>query len=584
MSNTSSPIIGIDLGTTNSLVAIWQDEQATLIPNALGRPLTPSVVSIEDDGTILIGQAAKERLISHPQQTASVFKRFMGSQKTYRLNLAAGQGQHKFSPEELSSLLLSTLKADAEAYLNCAVTDAVITVPAYFNDYQRQATKSAAQLAGLNVRRLLNEPTAAAMAYGLHESGNDRKFLVLDLGGGTFDVTLLELFSGIMEVRASAGDNTLGGEDFTQILIDGFITHQQTIDAKLNADFWQPHLPLLYAVAENGKRELSSNNSTTLRLTLDDTAYEWQVTASAYEALAEPLLQRFRQPIERAVRDAKLRIKELDDVVLVGGATRMPLFRQLMTRLLGRFPSVGLNPDETIAIGAAIQAGLVAEDAALDDVILTDVSPYSLGVDTSIELGNNQYQHGVFAPIIERNTVIPTSKVHTFYPMQDRQSEVLFNIYQGEARLIQDNIKIGEMSIKLPAKYWGKAKQLPIDVRFSYDVNGLLEVDIDVEDSAETYNLVIQNGARHIDDAEMQRSRKKLSQLKIHPRDQAKNRNLLARAERLYTQRLGFEREQLARLIGWYESVLDAQDEIKIRQASSELQKSLDQFEKDEWF
>ncbi|PNK61186.1 Hsp70 family protein [Psychrobacter sp. FDAARGOS_221] len=584
MSSTSSPIIGIDLGTTNSLVAVWQDDSATLIPNALGRPLTPSVVSVDSDGSILVGQAAKERLISHPHQTASVFKRFMGSQKVYRLNLAPGQGQHKFSPEELSCLLLSTLKADAEAYLNCPVTDAVITVPAYFNDHQRQATKNAAQLAGLNVRRLLNEPTAAAMAYGLHESGDDRKFLVLDLGGGTFDVTLLELFSGIMEVRASAGDNTLGGEDFTQILIDGFIAHQQSIDPKLNADFWRPHLPLLYAVAENGKRELSSNNSTTLRLTIDDTAYEWQVTASDYEALAEPLLQRFRQPIERAVRDAKLRIKELDDVVLVGGATRMPLFRQLMTRLLGRFPSVGLNPDETIAIGAAIQAGLVAEDAALDDVILTDVSPYSLGVDTSIELGNHQYQHGVFAPIIERNTVIPASKVHTFYPVDDRQTEVQFNIYQGEARLTQDNIKIGEMSIKLPAQYRGKAKQLPIDVRFSYDVNGLLEVDIDVEGSDKQYNLVIQNGAKHIDEAEMQRSRQKLSQLKIHPRDQAENRNLLARAERLYTQRLGFEREQLARLIGWYESVLDGQDAIKIRQANSELQNSLDQFEKDEWF
>lgn len=574
----TSPIIGIDLGTTNSLVSLWQTDQALLIPNSLGRALTPSVVSVDKDGSILVGQAAKERLISHPELTASVFKRFMGSQKKYRL------GTHKFNPEELSSLVLGALKADAEAYLGCEVTDAVITVPAYFNESQRQATKNAAQLAGLTVRRLLNEPTAAAMAYGLHEDSDDRKFLVLDLGGGTFDVTLLELFSGIMEVRASAGDNTLGGEDFTQILIDGFIEHQKQVHTDLSSEFWQPHLALLYAVAENAKRDLTIDNNAKLSLTIEGTTYEWQISAADYEKLAEPLLQRFRQPIERAVRDAKLRIKELDDIVLVGGATRMPLFRQLMTRLLGRFPSVSLNPDETIAIGAAIQAGLVAEDAALDEVILTDVSPYSLGVDTTIEIAPNKYQHGVFAPIIERNTVIPTSKVHTFYPMDDNQPAVDFKIYQGEARLTRDNIKIGEMSVALPSRYRGKAKNIPLNVRFSYDINGLLEVDIDVEGSTKQYNLVIQNGAKHIDEEEMQRSKKKLSALKIHPRDQAQNRHLLARAERLYTQRLGFEREQLARLIGWYESILDAQDPIKIRKANSELQKSLDQFEKDEWF
>ncbi|WP_296404706.1 molecular chaperone HscC [Psychrobacter sp.] len=574
----SSPIIGIDLGTTNSLVAFWHQDKAVLIPNSLGRVLTPSVVSIDKDGSILVGQTAKERLISHPEQTASVFKRFMGSQKTYRL------GHQKFSPEELSSLVLSSLKADAEAYLKCEVTDAVITVPAYFNDYQRQATKNAAHLAGLTVRRLLNEPTAAAMAYGLHENSDDRKFLVLDLGGGTFDVTLLELFSGIMEVRASAGDNTLGGEDFTQVLIDGFIAHQKQVYPNITSEFWQPHLALLYGVAENSKRELTINNTAQLSLTIDGTTYDWQVSSTDYEKLAEPLLQRFRQPIERAVRDAKLRIKELDDIVLVGGATRMPLFRQLMTRLLGRFPSVGLNPDETIAIGAAIQAGLVAEDVALDEVILTDVSPYSLGVDTTIEIAPNKYQHGVFAPIIERNTVIPTSKVHTFYPMDDNQTAVDFKIYQGEARLTRDNIKIGEMSVTLPSRYRGKSKDLPLNVRFSYDVNGLLEVDIDVEGSTEQYNLVIQNGAKHIDAEEMQRSKQKLSALKTHPRDQAENRNLLARAERLYTQRLGFEREQLARLIGWYESILNSQDPIQIRHANKELLKSLDQFEKDEWF
>ncbi len=569
-------IIAIDLGTTHSLLAIWQDGAAKLIPNALGSLLTPSVVSIDKDGSILVGQSAKERLISHPEQTASVFKRFMGSQKVYRL------ATQRFSSEELSALVLKSLKADAEAYLGEPVTDAVITVPAYFNDHQRQATKHAAQMAGLTVRRLLNEPTAAAMAYGLHETATDCEFLVLDLGGGTFDVTLLELFSGIMEVRSSAGDNSLGGEDFTELLVQGFIGRCQP--SQPSHEFWNPYISLLYGEAETCKRTLTQHKQATMTMTIDEVTYSWSVTESAFETLCEPLFQRFRDPIERAVRDAKLRIKTLDEVVLVGGATRMPIFRQLMTRLLGRFPSVQMNPDETIAIGAAIQAGLVAEDAALDEVILTDVAPYSMGVDTTIAIRENQFQHGVFAPIIERNTVIPTSKVHSFSPMNDQQTQVQFNIYQGEARLTRDNIKLGELSVALPPSYRGKATQLPIDVRFSYDINGLLEVDIGMVDSEKRYNLVIQNGAKQLSDEEISQSKERLSNLKVHPRDQAQNRSLLARAERLYAQHLGFEREQLARLIGWYESILDEQDPQKIRQANTDLNQSLEQFEREDWF
>ena len=419
-------IIGIDLGTTHSLLAVWQDGAAKLIPNALGALLTPSVVSIDKDGTVLVGQSAKERLISHPEQTASVFKRFMGSKKVYRL------GTQRFSSEELSALVLKSLKADAEAHLGQPVTEAVITVPAYFNDHQRQATKHAAQMAGLTVRRLLNEPTAAAMAYGLHENAGDCEFLVLDLGGGTFDVTLLELFSGIMEVRASAGDNSLGGEDFTQVLVQGFMERCQP--SQPSGEFWQPHLSLLYGEAETCKRILTRQKKAMMTMTVDGVTYTWEVSESTLEKLCEPLFKRLRDTIERAVRDARLRVKNLDEVVLVGGATRMPIFRQLMTRLLGRFPSVQMNPDETIAIGAAIQAGLVAEDAALDEVILTDVAPYSMGVDTTIEIRDKQYQHGVFSPIIERNTVIPTSKVHNFSPMDD-PSIVLSSSYLAKTNL-----------------------------------------------------------------------------------------------------------------------------------------------------
>ena len=270
-------IIGIDLGTTHSLLAVWQDGEAKLIPNALGSVLTPSVISIDKDGAVLVGQAAKERLISHPEQTASVFKRFMGSQKEYRL------GAQRFSSEELSALVLKSLKADAEAHLGEPVTEAVITVPAYFNDHQRQATKNAAQMAGLTVHRLLNEPTAAAMAYGLHEMEKDSEFLILDLGGGTFDVTLLELFSGVMEVRASAGDNSLGGEDFTDVLVKGFMENCQP--SQLESDFWQPYTSLLYGEAETCKRTLTKQKQATMSMTVEGISYEWTVTEAAFEKL-----------------------------------------------------------------------------------------------------------------------------------------------------------------------------------------------------------------------------------------------------------------------------------------------------------
>ena len=572
-------IIGIDLGTTNSLVSIWQDGSSTLIPNALGSVLTPSVVSIDKDGQILIGQTAKERLVSSPEVTASAFKRFMGSQKVYQL------GKHRFSPEELSALILKSLKHDAENHLGHEVTDAVITVPAYFNDHQREATKTAAILAGLNVVRLVNEPTAAAMAYGLHsqDTDNERKFLVLDLGGGTFDVTLLELFCGVMEVKASAGDNFLGGEDFTHAIMHGFIQEQYRKHGK-DKDFWQAHNAKLYDLAENAKRTLSDGHTATLKLTVDDTEYEYTLNSDDFAALCQPLLERFALPIERAVRDAGLKVRELDAVVMVGGATRMPLFKNFVTKLLGRFATAGLNPDEAIALGAGIQAGLIMEDSALEELVLTDVAPYSLGVETTVRISEHERRSGIFAPVIERNTIIPTSKVEEFSPINDDQKSVDFGIYQGEARLVSDNIKLGEISVAVPHDYRGRASELSIKVRFSYDVNGLLEVDIDTSDKNKQYNLTIENGAKRLNAKEIQASKDKLSALKIHPRDTIANRTLLARAERLYAQRLGHDREELGRLIAWFENLLDSQDTNKIRHESPKFSSWLDEIEhRDDW-
>ena len=368
-------IVGIDLGTTNSLIAVWQDGVARLIPNMLGEFLTPSCVSLDEDGSILVGRAARERLQTHPERTAAVFKRHMGSDKVVHL------GKRAFRAEELSALVLKALKADAEAYLGAPVTEAVITVPAYFSDAQRKATRAAGQLAGLKVDRLLNEPTAAALAYGMHQQGNESRFLVFDLGGGTFDVSILELFEGVMEVRASAGDNYLGGEDFVLTMMELFF-ERTGLPAKLKND---PHfMQRLTAQAESAKRVLSAAPTATMRMRHDEKDHLLEIDEELLEKVCAHLLKRLRDPVERALRDANLRSSELDSIVLAGGATRMPVVKRLVTRMFGRFPASDINPDEVVALGAAVQAGLKMKDAALKEVVMTDVSPYSLGIEISM--------------------------------------------------------------------------------------------------------------------------------------------------------------------------------------------------------
>lgn len=564
-------IVGIDLGTTNSLIGVWQDGQAKLIPNALGSVLTPSAVSIDEDGSILVGSAAKERLVSHPERSIAAFKRYIGSNKRFSL------GTHRFSPEELSALVLRSLREDAEAALGEAVHDAVITVPAYFNDHQRKATRLAAEMAGLNVRRLLNEPTAAAMAYGLHEGDDERQFLVLDLGGGTFDVTLLDMFAGVMEVRASSGDNMLGGEDFTRALIDGFIAHQSQ-----PTDYWLKHDGLLYNAAEQAKYRLNGKEvEADMQVHIDGTTYNYPITRKDLTTLCEPLIQRIRRPIEQTVRDARLRLSQLDDIVLVGGASRMGIFRETITLMMGRFPSAKINPDETIAIGAAIQAGLVARDAALDDIVMTDVAPYTLGVETTFQIDEYNLQHGMMAPIIERNTVIPASREKSFSPVDKEQRAVVFNIYQGEAPHVRDNIFLDKISVDLP-KGKADARDIDLRVRFTYDVSGLLEVDINSGDGKQ-HSLVIHNQQHVLNEDEINAIRDKLAALKTHPRDRAESRALIARAERIYCQHLGRERETIAYALAHYEQALEQQDDADIRRAAQSLLKVLDGLDHDGW-
>jgi molecular chaperone HscC len=561
-------IIGIDLGTTNSLAAVWREGRAELVPNALGEVLTPSCVSLDADGSVLVGRAARERLQTHPDRSAALFKRYMGSQKTLRL------GKREFRPEELSALILKSLKADAEALLGEPVTEAVITVPAYFSDAQRKATRAAGQIAGLKVERLLNEPTAAALAYGIHQRGAETRFLVFDLGGGTFDVSILELFEGVMEVRASAGDNFLGGEDFVQALVEQFMLRLNLPD-RMRKDV--VFMQRLAAEAEAAKRALSVQPRATMQVVHGNDEHVLEIDEAVLEQACAPLLKRLRAPVERALRDANLRSSQLDNIVLAGGATRMPLVRKLVTTMFGRFPAVDLNPDEVVALGAAVQAGLKAKDAALDEVVMTDVAPYSLGVAVSVRLDEQAVSSGHFDPLIERNSPVPISRVKTYVPMQDRQTEIELQIYQGEARMVRDNIHLGSLSIALPRL---PAQECAVDVRFTYDVNGLLQVEATVQKTQHTESLLIEGNPGLLTEAQIAEKLQSLAELKIHPRDRMENRTLMARAERLYEQCRGEQREWLGGQILRFERLLATQDDRTIAPGRREFEALLDQLER----
>lgn len=562
-------IIGIDLGTTNSLVAIWRDGKAQLIPNSLGEVLTPSCVSLDEDGTILVGRAARERLQTHPERTAAVFKRYMGSDKKIRL------ADREFRAEELSSFVLKSLKADAEAFLGEAVTEAVITVPAYFSDAQRKATKVAGQLANLKVDRLVNEPTAAALAYGMHQFSDECKFLVFDLGGGTFDVSILEMFDGVMEVRASAGDNYLGGEDITKVMVDAFIEkHEFPSKVKNDPRFMQQ----LFAAAERAKRELSSSDKAMMEVQTTDQLLQLEFNEELLSKVSAPLIKRLREPVERALRDTNLRSNQLDSIVLAGGATRMPIVKRLVTMMFGRFPQSEINPDEVVAMGAAVQAGLKMKDSALDEVVMTDVAPYSLGVDTTIVLTDNKNVGGHFSPIIERNSTVPVSRVKRYFPLEDKQDKLIFNIFQGESRLVKDNIFLGKMELPLDPL---PSQDNGVDLRFTYDVNGLLEVQATILRTQQKHAMIIQGNPGLLSDEQIAARFSELEQLKMHPRDSLENRTLMARADRVYQQLKGDSRAWLTTQIAEFERVVETQNIKLITPAQKKFTEILDEIERD---
>ena len=560
-------IVGIDLGTTNSAAAVWRDGAPVLVPNALGDLLTPSAVAIGAQGEILTGLAARERMVTHPHLARTVFKRLMGTNARARL------GRQEFSPEELSALVLRSLRADVEAFTGEKPERAVITVPAYFNDKQRKATQRAGELAGFRVERLINEPTAAALAYGIHELDEESPFLVFDLGGGTFDVSIVEIFDGIIEVRSSSGDNRLGGEDFNEILVALALERIGQRDWKTISD---PRLKaVLGDAAERTRRALSTAGEACFGFVWMDQRFEATIDEAAFEERAAPLLARLREPIIRSLRDGSVRADALSEILMIGGATRMPIVRRAATRMFGRFPAARIHPDHAVALGAAIQGALQEKDLALSEVRLTDVCPFTLGVETSERLANGSVRGGLFAPIIERNTVIPASREEIFSTISDGQRYVDFKIYQGESRLVAENVPLGKVTIAVPPR---RAGMVSLSCRFSYDSSGLLEVDVVVPETGETKQLVIVD-EEGVDERQLAGRREALAALKVHPREQAANAAVLARAGRCYENLLGDERLQIGQLMSAFEQAIEAQDPRMIERVRGEVTEALDRIE-----
>lgn len=560
-------LVGIDLGTTNSAAALWVDGAAQLVPNALGALLTPSAVHIDAAGHATVGAAALDRMATDPDNSVASFKRFMGTAQTVRL------GGRAYRPEELSALVLDSLCRDIAAQTGQRPTEAVITVPAYFNDRQRKATRRAAELIGLSVRRLINEPTAAALAFGLQDRGDREAFLVFDLGGGTFDVSIVEMFDGIVEVRASAGDNRLGGDDFNTALAAAVLPTLDP-DKRLDSIPTARRSAMLTRAAEACRRALSENNEAPFTVTLSPTEQlTTTVSEAAFEEYCSTLLRRMREPVVRAMRDCGLDAAQLSEIVLVGGATRMPVVRRAITRMFGRFPNSNVHPDHAIALGAAIQAGLASRDAALEEVRITDVCPFSMGVEVADRDARGAIIGGLFSPIIERNTPVPVSRVQSYSTMADNQTVVRLHIYQGEAREVKRNIKLGELEVKVPPR---PAGHVSVEVRFTYDSSGLLEVDTHLPDTGETKNLVIVDEEDRMSPDELEKRRRELASLKHHPRDDAENVALLARAARCYEDHIGDMRAIIGEWITGFEGALASQDPRRIVDARSALTQNLD--------
>ena len=559
-------IVGIDLGTTNSLICVFRNGKSELIPNSFGEFLTPSCVGIDDDGEqVLVGKIAKDRLISHPDLTVSSFKRFMGTDKKLVV------GDKVFTAPELSSFVIRQLKEDAEAYLGEEVEEAVISVPAYFDDNGRNATKMAGELAGLRVERIINEPSAAALAYR-KDDDEDATFLVCDLGGGTFDVSVVDAFDNIIEIAAVAGDNHLGGDDWNIAIAQYFCDENGIKVDELSSET----KAIILKQAEMCKIALNNSEPIIMSVSIGEDSYMASLTSKKLVEISASLFKRIEEPIRRALHDASMTVNDIDYVVMVGGSSKMLTVSKYIEQLVGREMKANIDPDKVVGIGAGVVAGIKSRDEDIKDTILTDVCPFTLG--TNI-INYAKRDDPLFSPIIERNSVLPTSHMERYYTVSDKQDKMVFRIYQGENMYCRDNTLLGDIEIKVPKN---KAGEECCDVRFTYDINGILEVDVQCVSTGETKNKVILNKNIKLTDEEIAIKQKELQKLKILPRDEEENKAIIARAERLYEEAFGEFRDIIGINTQRFLEILASQDSKKIRRNKKQFVEFLNMVENQE--
>ena len=548
-------VIGIDLGTTNSLGCVYRNGKAELIPNAYGSYLTPSVVSMMEDGRLVVGQPAKDRLITHPERTVSSFKKDMGTGRSWKL------GEKSFLPEELSSLVIRSIVEDAQNDLGEEIEEAVISVPAYFHDEQRVAVKRAGALAGIRVERIVNEPSAAALA-SYFTRNEEQNMLVFDFGGGTLDVSLVDCFDTMVEIVSVAGNNRLGGDDFDRLIAEHFLREHGVARQQLRAQEYA----VLLKQAERCKKLLSEQEEAVMHAMVGDQVYESTYTMDRLFEESKALLKEIRQ----VMKDGKMTIHDVDLVVMAGGSSKMPLIQKYIRHLFHKAPMVQGNCDELIALGLGLVCGVKERKEEIKDYILTDICPFSLGVATINEADPDR---AYMANIINRNTVLPCSRVRRFYTASDQQDYVVVEVHQGENTYAQDNLLLGKIEISVPPKPKGKEA---VDVRFTYDINGILVVDTRVVSTGVVKTHII---SQKIPEAELEERVRELEKLKVHPRDLSENQQMMERLEALYQEVYPEQKEQVQQMIRTFEEFLDGQNPRQIQGYRRYLEKAVSMLE-----
>ena len=540
-------IIGIDLGTTYSLACVYKAGKSVLIPNSFGEFLTPSVVSVDGDGSVLVGKAAKERLISHPDTAQASFKRFMGQKKTLKL------GKKTFTPEELSSFVLRKLKEDAEAFLSEPVTEAIISVPAYFSDSSRAATKNAGHLAGIHVERLVNEPSAAALAYRLQNREEDESFLIFDFGGGTLDVSVVDCFDDVVEISAIAGNNHLGGDDFDMVIARAFCDENGVAFDSLE----QSKQAIILKLAMQCKHVLSEQNQSVMVFNDPGFSRSLILTNEKLFQLSAVMFDSMSSVIRSALKDSRKKPDDFTRIVLVGGSSKMPVVRRFVSHIMNRDIADTRSPDTVTGIGAGVYAGIKERQGDIRDVLLTDICPFTLGTNV---VNYADPKRALMCPIIERNCTLPVSKVQRLYTVAANQKQLKTDVYQGEAVHCDENFLLGSLSTFVPpapesAEY--------VDLRFTYDINGILDVEV-TDKRGKTQQKTIVSANNTMSAAEIEKKRKELLKLKIHPRDLEENRLLVARAERIFVETTGDIRAITLSKLEYFQRMLESQPKQSI--------------------